>query len=227
MEHGMKRTKRHQSGFTLVEIAIVLVIIGLLLGGVLKGQELINGAKAKAVVNDFRNVSVMINAYQDRFRALPGDDVNADKNFGGLTLGVVASTNPALVGNGMIDGAWDEAQDTKSETYLAWQHLRLANLANGATNVGATDFQQKNADGGVIGIQSGRPAGVVASDKISGRIFVCQSQVSGRIAQQVDATMDSDRDVAAGSVFVLKADKSAMAAAPLDDGAFYIVCAGF
>ena len=45
---NMKNIKRQQSGFTLVEIAIVLVIIGLLLGGILKGQELINSAKAKS-----------------------------------------------------------------------------------------------------------------------------------------------------------------------------------
>ncbi|MDP5241230.1 prepilin-type N-terminal cleavage/methylation domain-containing protein [Uliginosibacterium sp. 31-16] len=215
--------KRQQSGFTLVEIAIVLVIIGLLLGGVLKGQELINSAKAKAVVNDFRNVSVMINAYQDRFRALPGDDSKADKNFTG---GALASTTPSLLGNGSIDGKWDSTTKT-DETYLAWQHLRLANLANGSTTVGATDFQQKNADGGVIGFQSGKPTGVDATDKISGRLFVCQSQVSGRIAQQVDSTMDNDRDIAAGSVFVLLNDQSKMAAAPLDDATFYIVCAGF
>ena len=63
--------KNNQSGFTLVEIAIVLVIIGLLLGGVLKGQELINSAKVKNFAGDIRNISTFIYAYQDRFRALP------------------------------------------------------------------------------------------------------------------------------------------------------------
>ena len=52
--------KNNQSGFTLVEIAIVLVIIGLLLGGVLKGQELINSAKVKNLANDFRNIPTMV-----------------------------------------------------------------------------------------------------------------------------------------------------------------------
>ena len=64
--------KNSQSGFTLVEIAIVLVIIGLLLGGVLKGQELINSAKVKNLANDFRTSPFVIYAYQDKFRALPG-----------------------------------------------------------------------------------------------------------------------------------------------------------
>ena len=66
--------KRQQSGFTLVEIAIVLVIIGLLLGGILKGQELINSAKVKNLANDFRVIPTYIYAYQDKYRALPGDD---------------------------------------------------------------------------------------------------------------------------------------------------------
>ena len=69
-----------QSGFTLVEIAIVLVIIGLLLGGVLKGQELINSAKVKNMVGDFRTVSSLVYAYQDRFRVFPGDQTQAQLN---------------------------------------------------------------------------------------------------------------------------------------------------
>ncbi|HJY06012.1 MAG TPA: prepilin-type N-terminal cleavage/methylation domain-containing protein, partial [Bryobacteraceae bacterium] len=75
--------KRRQTGFTLVEIAIVLVIIGLLLGGVLKGQELINSAKVKNMATDFRNVPLYIYGYQDRFRALPGDDANVATNLTG------------------------------------------------------------------------------------------------------------------------------------------------
>ena len=59
-------TKRKQSGFTLIEIAIVLVIIGLLLGGVLKGQELINSAKVKNLAGDFKNIPVFIYGYQDK-----------------------------------------------------------------------------------------------------------------------------------------------------------------
>ncbi|MEE8530235.1 MAG: prepilin-type N-terminal cleavage/methylation domain-containing protein, partial [Nitrosomonadaceae bacterium] len=67
-----KILKNRQSGFTLIEIAIVLVIIGLLLGGVLKGQEMINSAKVKNIANDFRQIPVYIYGYQDRFRAIPG-----------------------------------------------------------------------------------------------------------------------------------------------------------
>ena len=81
--------KSQQSGFTLVEIAIVLVIIGLLLGGILKGQELINSAKAKSLANDFRAIPVYIYGYQDKFRALPGDDAQVAAHLTGAN---VAST---------------------------------------------------------------------------------------------------------------------------------------
>ena len=62
-------------GFTLIEIAIVLVIIGLLLGGVLKGQELINNAKVKSYATDFRNTPIQLYGYQDKFRARSGPPV--------------------------------------------------------------------------------------------------------------------------------------------------------
>src|ERR1700759_1343365 len=105
--------RTQQSGFTLVEIAIVLVIIGLLLGGVLKGQELINSAKAKAVIADFRNTATIVAAYQDRFRALPGDDKTATTHLTGA-----ATTNGD--GDGLITGAWNSTA-AADESALAWQ----------------------------------------------------------------------------------------------------------
>src|SRR5665647_40387 len=74
---GGNDMKTRQTGFTLVEIAIVLVIIGLLLGGILKGQEMITQAKIKNVINDMNGITAALNSYQDRYRALPGDDKGA------------------------------------------------------------------------------------------------------------------------------------------------------
>ena len=92
--------KNQQSGFTLVEIAIVLVIIGLLLGGVLKGQELINSAKVKSLASEFRAIPTFIYGYQDRFRSLPGDDRDPTR-----VGGIKASTGGQVQGNGVIEGA--------------------------------------------------------------------------------------------------------------------------
>ena len=93
--------RSQQSGFTLVEIAIVLVIIGLLLGGILKGQELINSAKVKNLANDFRVIPTYIYAYQDKFKSLPGDDAQVDARTWPTRH---APAPAARVGNGVIDG---------------------------------------------------------------------------------------------------------------------------
>jgi len=118
-----------QSGFTLVEIAIVLVIIGLLLGGVLKGQSLIDNAKIKNVIQQATSLQAAVNAYQDRFRALPGDDPLATTHVPGAT------------GNGNGDGQIAEYQ-------LAPQHLALAGLITGSFN-GTTGFMT-SAHGGAV-----------------------------------------------------------------------------
>ena len=83
--------RRKQAGFTLVEIAIVLVIIGLLLGGVLKGQELINSAKVKNFATDFRNIPLFIYGYQDKYKSLPGDD----KEIPEPQYGIACKADPA------------------------------------------------------------------------------------------------------------------------------------
>ena len=71
-------TKR---GVTLVEIAIVLVIIGLLLGGVLKGQELINNAKVRSIADRQNSLKVAWFSFIDRYQALPGDYVRATETI--------------------------------------------------------------------------------------------------------------------------------------------------
>jgi prepilin-type N-terminal cleavage/methylation domain-containing protein len=140
-----------QTGFTLIELAIVLVIIGLLLGGVLRGQELINSAKVKNMARDFQNVQVYIYGYQDKFKALPGDDTAAAAHVNGTPGATVANR-----GNGVINGAWDTATDG-DESCVFWQHVRLAGLAPGPTVVSCAagnTYQPRNADGGLIGVQS-------------------------------------------------------------------------
>src|SRR5207244_4180406 len=97
---GERPMTKRQQGFTLVEIAIVLVIIGLLLGGILKGQEMITQAKIKNVIADFSGVSAAYHGYQDRYRAIPGDDPNADTRWASMT-------NPVPVkgdGHGILSG---------------------------------------------------------------------------------------------------------------------------
>ena len=193
--------KRNQSGFTLIEIAIVLVIIGLLLGGVLKGQELINSAKVKNLAGDFKNIPVFIYGYQDKFKALPGDDAGVVTHVAG-TLATTGGTP----GNGVIQGNWNSTTVTE-ESYLFWQHVRLAGLAPGPTTTGAADYLPVNAAGGTIGIQSGTNtpaaspinASAGPADPIRGSYVICSTGILGKFVKQLDTTMD-DGNTAAGSM---------------------------
>lgn len=210
-----------QTGFTLIELAIVLVIIGLLLGGVLRGQELINNAKVKNMARDFQNVQVFMYAYQDRFRVLPGDDHNASTHVGG--------TNPANgTQNGRLEGVWNTAT-AGDETCAIWQHVRLANIAPGSTviNCAANNtYQPRNADGGLIGVQA-VATGIPELTGLTGTYVVCSNNVDGRFAQQLDANLD-DGDGSTGNVRVAVAAAAASTgvAAPAV-GTVYMVCMVF
>ena len=117
-------TKR-QSGFTLIEIAIVLVIIGLLLGGVLKGQELITGARVRNLIQQQDGVKAAYFGFLDRFRALPGDYSQATANITGIAAGCgTPTTNGNGDGNGQITA-------TGNENTLVWEHLSKAGFING------------------------------------------------------------------------------------------------
>ncbi len=222
--------KKQQSGFTLVEIAIVLVIIGLLLGGVLKGQELINNAKVKNLANDFRSISTFIYAYQDRFRALPGDDLAANTHVNGGTV-ATSPAAPAARGNARIEGAWNSATNT-DESFLFWQHVRLANLATGPTNTGAADFLPRNSEGGRIGVTGGpiltnaAPVG----GAYAASFYVCSDGIQGRFARQLDVTLD-DGNTQTGALRVITNgaanDGDATLLTPATDGNLYTVCIAY
>ena len=214
--------KSQQSGFTLVEIAIVLVIIGLLLGGILKGQELINSAKVKNLANDFRVIPTYIYAYQDKFKALPGDDVNVTTHVNGATL---ATTPAASIGNGVINGNWNSTTNT-DESRLFWQHVRLANLAAGPTDPTDPTYTPTNAVGGTIGISSATAAQLQITG-MSGTYQICSTGLLGKFVKQLDIQMD-DGKTETGSMRAV-ADGAALGTAAvlttaIDDALPYTVC---
>jgi prepilin-type N-terminal cleavage/methylation domain-containing protein len=186
--------KRNQQGFTLVEIAIVLVIIGLLLGGILKGQEMITQAKIKNVVADFSGISAAYYGYQDRYRAIPGDDVNA------ATRWTTPTAATAGDGNGVVAGTYNAACATATvETCQWWDHLRRAGFVSGSGRA-----QPYNAATGLLGVQTGDGAATVgptlgtvaAGTGGFAGLIVCSANLPDKIAISVDTQMDDGVPIA-------------------------------
>ena len=115
---------RKEHGFTLIEIAIVLVIIGLLLGGVLKGQELITSARVRNLISQQDGVKAAFFGFLDRYRAYPGDYSSAQANIPGCAACAQGNNNGqirSIAGGDVID-----------EQIAVWEHLSRAGFINGS-----------------------------------------------------------------------------------------------
>jgi prepilin-type N-terminal cleavage/methylation domain-containing protein len=178
--------KRTDTGFTLAEVAIVLVIVGLVLGGVLKAQELVVQSKIKHVIAEITGVSAAMYAYHDRYRSLPGDD----KGSGRWGL-----TPPSSAGNGVIEGTYASIAPT-DESRLVWEHLRRAGFV-----AGDGSENPFNALFGKIGVQTGdgsgaSPAGVLgtaANTELFTGLMLCTAKLPDKVALSVDAQMDDGK----------------------------------
>ena len=166
-------------GFTLVEIAIVLVLVGLLIGGVLKGREMITNAKIKRIERDHAGIIAAMQTYRDRYLILPGDDDRASARFALYTDGINDPAAADINGDasGVVDGAWEALPNTETANF--WKHLRAANLIPGG---GDDDTQPTNAYGGLIGLRDG-------SLLIAGHVIIFGS-VEGPIAKILEAQLD-------------------------------------
>lgn len=184
----MRRAGRKaQSGFTLVEIAIVLVIIGLLLGGVLKGQELIENGRVKNAANDMNGLVAAYNSYLDRYRKLPGDD---GPNLAALTArgGSWATITAFGNNNGILEINAAQTFNGGGEGTAFFQHLRAAGFITGnPANAGANALPV-NAWGGRLGVTN-----VAGQGRPAARVSVCLGHVPGKAAAALDVQLDDGR----------------------------------
>jgi prepilin-type N-terminal cleavage/methylation domain-containing protein len=173
--------RSRQSGFTLIEIAIVLVIIGILTVGVLQGQEIIENSRVKSVVEGMKGLGTATNSYYDRFQVLPGDETAAAMTARGW-LGTVGGT-----ANGVLNVAAATAFSTgAAEGPGFWRALRGAGLIAGDASNPASYVAglPKHSAGGVLAVATGNVYGM------SGKVFACASGLSTKQVAAIDVAID-------------------------------------
>jgi prepilin-type N-terminal cleavage/methylation domain-containing protein len=117
-----------QAGFTLVELAIVMIIIGLLIGGVLKGQQLITNAQVTAQVAQIKGIDAAVTSFQDMYNALPGDMLNP---AGRLPNCNAAPCNQPGDGNGSLTNTPSVLPLATNEGGVFFIHMAAADLLTG------------------------------------------------------------------------------------------------
>jgi prepilin-type N-terminal cleavage/methylation domain-containing protein len=183
----LMKTMNTQKGFTLVELAIVMTIIGLLIGGVLKGQQLMQNARVTATMAQVKAIEAATTTFRDTYGAMPGDMTNGDVRIAGCTnscrngstgagdgaIGTVgwnlyANQSPTIAANTAIANT---AAGTSQETVLFWAELSLGGLLSGVTldginGVAATfggSHPAARIGGGFVVGNAGTPSGVAAN----------------------------------------------------------------
>lgn len=127
-------------GFSLVELSIVLVILGLLTGGILAGQNLIRAAELRSISTGVGNITTAVYTFRDKYFALPGDMRDATRFWGRASSAAHCITNSAAAVNaaGSCDGDGDgiienpAAASQNGEQFQQWRHLALAGLIEGS-----------------------------------------------------------------------------------------------
>ncbi len=171
-----------------------MLLASLLMGGVLKGQELITIGRSKQLIGDLNGLQAALHVYRHRYGTLPGDDGNAATRW--ASAGAKAGDNDGLIGgkyqNQVAPGSDPSTQANLAESISFWWHLRLAGFVLGpAVGNGAADLPT-NSSGGIVGVQQAE-AGFIPT------LMACASNVSARSAIAVDSEFD-DRLPAAGRV---------------------------
>lgn len=178
-----------RQGFSLLELSIVLVIIGLITGGIMAGQSMVRAAELRSVVTDIRKYQSAVNTFRDKYQALPGDMKNATAYWGALADGgpsaacSTAAPSGTATCNGNGNGQVEDLNDStyiQSENFRFWQHLANAGLVEGSYT------GESSPAGGVIA----SPGVNVPASKISGAGYSVEAPCSGSATKCDNTSID-------------------------------------
>ena len=130
-------TYPRRAAFTLVELSVVLAIIGLLIGSIMVGREMIRGQELRKVLTDAKNYGVALRQFEDKYKLPAGDLSNAEQLWGNAEGGspttncVTPSTSASTNGITTCNGNGSGNIDTLTEAYWAWQHMSAAGMITG------------------------------------------------------------------------------------------------
>ncbi len=194
---------RVNSGFTLVELSIVMIIIGLLIGGIFGGMKLVENANIASVVRDLKSYQAATYTFKDIYRALPGDIRNPSVRIpncaaapcstggdGNRQIGA-DTVHPPIATSGITD-----------ERFLFWQHLLAANLISSVKPVADVEFGEGQpelaTDDGIRIVWGPLPGG--ATTEPMRHYFTTTTtnaahpnsidNLSGLVAQSIDVKLD-------------------------------------
>lgn len=124
----MHKHRLSRRGFTLVELSIVLVVVGLLIGGILIGQSLVSSAKINAQVKQFQQMDIAVSQFRSKYKQLPGDSNLFPSNYKADNDGAIEGSinNNGLGANQKINGVNYAAFSVPAETAHFWYHMSLS-----------------------------------------------------------------------------------------------------
>jgi len=176
----MRKDLKNQKGFTLVELAIVLVIIGLILGAVFKGQQLIYNAKVKRMQSLIKEMQAGFYTYYDKYGFYPGDDPQASSRW---------SSAPNGDGDGAVEGGYCDSSG--EESCILWSQLRYANIISGdASQTDPTSLLPHHPFGGTVHMFTGTYT--VGGQSRTG-LWVALRHVEAEAAAAIDRALDDGK----------------------------------